>query len=95
MFGKESIIVGKCNYNPSICSVNHLTDLISNNSKTFEIHKLKQVEGKLQDSEFQKSEVVMKLEFPDEDEKENWMKTIRAEMDQLKSLASCLSHHFA
>eukprot|EP00092_Neocalanus_flemingeri_P004206 GFUD01004524.1.p1 GENE.GFUD01004524.1~~GFUD01004524.1.p1 ORF type:complete len:411 (+),score=113.27 GFUD01004524.1:116-1348(+) len=71
-------------------SLNHIKDLMSKNSKTFEIHKLKQVEGDLPDYEFQKSEVIMKLEFNDEDEKETWRKIIKAEIDQLNSMAFSL-----
>ena len=44
----------------------------------------------MSDSEFKKSEVVMKLEFEDEDEKENWMTKILAEINQLKSMALSL-----
>ena len=54
-----------------------------------------EVKGELLDSEFQKSEVIMKLEFSDEDEKEDWMKTINAEINQLKCLAIDLSHQLA
>eukprot|EP00092_Neocalanus_flemingeri_P050748 GFUD01058766.1.p1 GENE.GFUD01058766.1~~GFUD01058766.1.p1 ORF type:complete len:278 (+),score=58.54 GFUD01058766.1:580-1413(+) len=76
-------------YVKHVC-LNHIKDLISEKSKTFEIHKLKQVEGDLQDSESPNSEVIMKLEFDDEEEKGIWMKTIQTEIDQLKSMAFSL-----
>ena len=44
----------------------------------------------MSDSEFKKSEVVMKREFDVKDVKDNWMTKILAEINQLKSMALSL-----
>ena len=49
-----------------------------------------QVEGMLKYSDLKKDEIVMNLEFHDEAEKQIWIETINAEIDQLKSIAFCL-----
>jgi hypothetical protein len=67
-------------------SVNHIQGLISESSKTFRIQKL-EIEDQLTDSESQKSNIMMRLEFDSEVENDIWMKTILAEIEQLKSIS--------
>ena len=67
--------------------------MTSEDSKTFVIQRMKKVEGEISHSdELQKSEVVMKIECEGEDEKEEWVKTIKEEIEKLRSMAFSLSY---
>ena len=74
-------------------SVNHIKAVMSEDSKTFLIHRLKQVEGEVSDpGELQKSEVIMKIECEGNNEKEEWLETIKDEIEKLQSMAFSLSY---
>ena len=67
----------------SFCSVNHIQCVLSEGTKTFEIKKI-EFEDQLASNGLKKSSKNMRLEFDSEVERDNWMKAIMAELEQLQ-----------
>ena len=75
----------------SCCSVNHIQHVISESPKTFEIKKI-EFEDKLASNGSEKSNIIMRLEFDGEVERDNWMEAIMVELKQLQSMSFSLSN---